>query len=281
MFKTRVVSGAVIAVVMLLITWLGGIYLAGLLLAVSIIGMYEFYHAVELLPDGKYIDPVTSIGYAGAVCYYICMFAFKNELFFAIFVAVVTLLVLLGFYVFTFPKYNVKTIVFAFYGFFYVSILLSFIYLTRHLENGIYIVWLIFFASWFCDVFAYFTGMLFGKHRLAPILSPKKSVEGAIGGVVIPAICGGVYGYFVGKYYSPGFSVIPAFTVLCAVGAAVSQIGDLSASAVKRNFDIKDYGNLIPGHGGILDRFDSVIFTAPMIYFIAACFILLEVSSFQ
>ena len=274
MFKTRVLSGAVVAAVMLLFAYLGGVYLSALLLAISIVGVYEFYHAVGLLENGKRIDLITGIGYTGTIVYYVFMYVTGQELFFAIFVSVVMLLVLLASYVFTFPKYKAKTIVYGFYGYFYVSVMLSFIYMTRELENGIYIVWLIFLSSWFCDVFAYLTGMLFGKHRLAPILSPKKSIEGAVGGIVVPAICGGVYGYLISPYYSPGFPIIPAFVILCAVGAAVSQIGDLSASAVKRNFDIKDYGNIIPGHGGILDRFDSVIFTAPMIYFLAACFTL-------
>ena len=147
--------------------------------------------------------------------------------------------------------------------------MLSFLYLTRSLDNGIFIVWLVYTSSWLCDVFAYFTGMLLGKHKLCPQLSPKKSVEGAVGGIVIPAIIAGVYGYLIRGYYAPGFPVIPAFALITAIGAAASQLGDLSASAIKRNHDIKDYGKLIPGHGGILDRFDSMIFTAPMICFVA------------
>lgn len=270
--KTRILSGIVIAVVMLAFAWLGGVYLLALLAPVSVIGLYEFYHAVGLLTGGRKIDLVTGIGYVGTMVYYVLLYITEGSLFFMVFVCVVLLLVLLATYVFTFPKYNAKSIVCGFYGFFYVSVMLSFIYLTRALPDGIFIVWLIFMSSWFCDVFAYFTGMLIGKHRLAPVLSPKKSIEGAIGGIVFPAICGGVYAYFIQPYVAVGFPIIPAFVVICAVGCAVSQIGDLSASAVKRNFDIKDYGSLIPGHGGILDRFDSVIFTAPMIFFIAELF---------
>ena len=272
MFKTRLLSGAVVAALMLLFTWLSGLYLLTFLLVISVIGMYEFYHAVGLLDDGKRINTITGMGYVLAAVYYVFMYFADNKMFAVIFVSVVLLLMLLSSYVFTFPKYMAKSIVYTFYGFFYVAVMLSFIFLTRELADGIFIVWLIFLSSWFCDVFAYLTGMLIGKHKLAPVLSPKKSVEGAVGGIVFPALFGGIYGYFVKGYVDPGFPIVPVFAILCAVGAAVSQIGDLSASAVKRNFDIKDYGSLIPGHGGILDRFDSVIFTAPMIYFIAVIF---------
>ncbi len=269
MFKERVISGIIIAVAMLGLTWLGGIYLLAALLAVSIIGLYEFYRATGVLPEGRYINLNTGIAYGATVVYYICILLADSKFFMLIFITVVFLLVLLAAYVFTFPKLNVREVVFSFYGFFYVGVMLSFLYLTRSLDNGIFIVWLVYTSSWLCDVFAYFTGMLLGKHKLCPQLSPKKSVEGAVGGIVIPAIIAGVYGYMIRGYYAPGFPVIPAFALITAIGAAASQLGDLSASAIKRNHDIKDYGKLIPGHGGILDRFDSMIFTAPMICFVA------------
>ena len=97
---------------------------------------------------------------------------------------------------------------------------------------------------------------------MAPVLSPKKSVEGAVGGVIGAALLGTVYGAATG-------GPMMEYALICAVGALISMVGDLAASAIKRNQEIKDYGTLIPGHGGILDRFDSVIFTAPVIYFLA------------
>ena len=134
------------------------------------------------------------------------------------------------------------------------------------MPDGKYLVWLIVLSSWGCDTCAYAVGMLIGKHKLAPVLSPKKSIEGAIGGVVGAALIGYIYGMFF--WLDP-----PECALLCAVGAVVSQVGDLAASAIKRNHNIKDYGHLIPGHGGILDRFDSVIFTAPIIYILAVIFL--------
>ena len=111
--------------------------------------------------------------------------------------------------------------------------------------------------------------MLFGKHKLAPVLSPKKSIEGALGGIFGSALVGALYAYFVVEPAISEQRVTWIFVLISAVGAVISQVGDLAASAIKRNHDIKDYGKLIPGHGGVMDRFDSVIFTAPIIYFLA------------
>ena len=110
--------------------------------------------------------------------------------------------------------------------------------------------------------------MLLGKHKLAPVLSPKKSVEGAVGGVVGAALLGAIYAAVVGSHLEAENPVI-TYAIICAVGALISMVGDLAASAIKRNHNIKDYGTLIPGHGGIMDRFDSVIFTAPVIYYLS------------
>lgn len=142
---------------------------------------------------------------------------------------------------------------------------LSLLFYDVHVNGVLFSLWLIFLCSWGCDTFAYCVGMLFGKHKLAPVLSPKKSIEGAIGGVVGAALLGALYGAVVNQYTVLDNTTL-YFAIIGAVGAAISQFGDLVASGNKRQHNIKDYGKLIPGHGGILDRFDSVIFTAPLIY---------------
>ena len=110
--------------------------------------------------------------------------------------------------------------------------------------------------------------MLLGKHKLAPVLSPKKSIEGAVGGVIGSALLGLAYGAYFGHCMEEVANPIAACAIACAIAAVISQIGDLAASAIKRNHQVKDYGTLIPGPGGILDRFDSMMFTAPAIYFV-------------
>jgi len=135
---------------------------------------------------------------------------------------------------------------------------------------GLWYVWLIFIAAWGCDTGAYFVGRFFGKRKLAPKLSPKKTVAGAVGGVITAAVLCMVYfvilEHFGIWYYETGIEPVMYMAWYGAIGAVLGQAGDLSASAVKRVVGIKDYGNIMPGHGGVLDRFDSVIFVAPFAF---------------
>ena len=183
------------------------------------------------------------------------------------------LVVLMFIYVFSYPKYKTEQMLAAFFAVFYVAVMLSFVYRTRMLPMGTYTVWLIFLCSWGCDTCAYCVGVLIGKHKMAPKLSPKKSIEGAVGGVVGAALLAVIYGFVFKDAMGCTTQTIWFMAGICAVGALISMVGDLTASAIKRNYEIKDYGKLIPGHGGILDRFDSVIFTAPIIFYLALYFI--------
>lgn len=159
------------------------------------------------------------------------------------------------------------------FGILYVPVLLSFLYRSRIMEDGYLLVWLIFIGSWVADTCAWLVGILFGKHKMAPTLSPKKSWEGAIGGVVGATLVGLLYGLLFKDQFGTVSAIMIACAVLSGVSAIISIFGDLTASAFKRNHDIKDYSNLIPGHGGILDRFDSVMFVAPVIYYLAQLFL--------
>ena len=269
---TRILSGAVLLVLLVILFILGGPTLAITLMVVSLIGLYEFYRAVGVLEDNKKVNGLTLAGYIGVVLVYIYLYLSNGDTSLLVFAPVIVCILMLAICVLSYPKYDAVKVMYAVFGYCYVPLMLSFIYAIRMLNDGIFLVWLIFFASWICDTFAYFTGVLFGKHKLTPLLSPKKSIEGSIGGVFFATILAGVYGYVIKDYLTTDFNVVLAFAVVGAVGSLVSQIGDLAASAIKRHFDIKDYGNLIPGHGGIMDRFDSMITTAPMIYLVAIIF---------
>lgn len=258
MFKTRLISGIVLVIIALATIISGSWILFFTLLAVSLIGMRELYKVMKV--SDEHVTVLELVGYLGAVLYYIAMKAdFGNYGTMAI---IISMILILFVYVFGYPKYHAEQVMAAFFGVVYVAVMLSFIYLTRSLPDGKFLVWLIFLCSWGCDTCAYCVGMLIGKHKMAPVLSPKKSIEGAVGGVAGAALFGVIYAAATqGK--------MAEYALICAVGALISMVGDLAASAIKRNQNIKDYGKLIPGHGGILDRFDSVIITAPVIYYLA------------
>ena len=258
MFKTRLISGIVLVIIALATIISGSWILFFTLLAVSLIGMRELYKVMKV--SDEHVTVLELVGYLGAVLYYIAMKAdFGNYGTMAI---IISMILILFVYVFGYPKYHAEQVMAAFFGVVYVAVMLSFIYLTRSLPDGKFLVWLIFLCSWGCDTCAYCVGMLIGKHKMAPVLSPKKSIEGAVGGVAGAALLGVIYAAATqGK--------MAEYALICAVGALISMVGDLAASAIKSNQNIKDYGKLIPGHGGILDRFDSVIITAPVIYYLA------------
>ena len=258
MFKTRLISGIVLVIIALATIISGSWILFFTLLAVSLIGMRELYKVMKV--SDEHVTVLELVGYLGAVLYYIAMKAdFGNYGTMAI---IISMILILFVYVFGYPKYHAEQVMAAFFGVVYVAVMLSFIYLTRSLPYGKFLVWLIFLCSWGCDTCAYCVGMLIGKHKMEAVLSPKKSIEGAVGGVAGAALLGVIYAAATqGK--------MAEYALICAVGALISMVGDLAASAIKRNQNIKDYGKLIPGHGGILDRFDSVIITAPVIYYLA------------
>ncbi|SFB33863.1 phosphatidate cytidylyltransferase [Acetitomaculum ruminis DSM 5522] len=264
MFKERLISGIILVVLALFLIILGGNILLLTVTVLSGIGMYELYKIADIQKNILGI-----ISYISMIAYYVFLY-FKMPDKYTIILILVLLMLLMTAYVFTFPKYKAKDVIMAVFGFIYVALMLSYIYKTRMLPGGAFSVWLIFICSWGCDTCAYCVGKLIGKHKMTPVLSPKKTIEGGIGGLIGAALLGIIYGYFT-KDYVNGYSIsLPlAYGIIAFVGGLISMVGDLAASAIKRDNDVKDYGNLIPGHGGILDRFDSVIFTAPVIFYLA------------
>ena len=160
--------------------------------------------------------------------------------------------------------------VITFYGLFvYIVGCFSSIVCVRYMAYGKYIYLLIFLGAWVCDTFAYFTGKFLGKHKLIPEISPKKTIEGSIGGIVFTIIAFVVYGLIVNNNFGDKIQISYVLLVILGLASSIiSQIGDLVASSIKRQYEIKDYGRLFPGHGGVLDRFDSVMLVAPVTYIV-------------
>jgi len=284
MFVTRLISGIVLVAIALLAFIFGGEILLGISVFISIAGYLELCRAVGVKEKDKKINALEIVGIIGILAYYAVLYFFPaveegnaamsmGNVLYAVIPVIGVFMLSMLLYVVRFPKYRSEQIMANVFNFLYAPVMLSFIYLTREQEVGKYIVWLILISSWGCDTCAYVVGMLIGKKKIFPVLSPKKSLEGCIGGVVGAGLIAALYAIFAVENVFPDKRVTIVITVICMVGAVMSQVGDLAASAIKRNHEIKDYGKLIPGHGGIMDRFDSVIVTAPMIYFLTVLFL--------
>ena len=154
-------------------------------------------------------------------------------------------------------------------GSFFLSIVIPYFLSTfiriREMPDWRYYILLPFVVAWLSDAFALFAGMAFGKHKLAPELSPKKTVEGAVGGVAGSVAATLIYGFVMSACFGAAAVRYGLLILYALLGAVVAQFGDLAFSYIKRQYDIKDYGTIFPGHGGVLDRFDSVIFCAPLL----------------
>lgn len=266
MFKTRLLSGIVLVIAAILLIVTGGEVLLFSTLLISCIGMFELFRVFKIEKSIISIVP-----YIAAILYYCNLkWAFIPDV---MMLFMGFLIILMFVYVLSYPKYDAKQLMAAFFGMFYVGIMLSYVYQIRTLTNGLYLAFLVFLCSWGCDTCAYCVGVLIGKHKMAPKLSPKKSIEGAVGGVLGSAFLTALYCFIFRNQMNIGGEEILILAIIAAVAGLISMVGDLCASAIKRNYDIKDYGHLIPGHGGILDRFDSMIITAPIIYYLAYFFI--------
>lgn len=247
----RVITSVIGLPILFIIINLGNLPLQIAVGLCAVIGLSEFYGVMSQKNSLiHYLGYVLSIGYI----------VILNNFTFAKFILLLAAFMLLLLIFMVMRSFNIIDCIVTLFGFFYITFLLSFIVLVRRQPDGDIFVWLIFITGWGCDTFAYFFGKLFGKHKLIS-LSPNKTIEGSIGGVIAVIILSSIYAMFTHK----SILLFVAIGLICSVFA---QLGDLSASAIKRYSNVKDYGNIIPGHGGFIDRFDSILFTAPVVYII-------------
>lgn len=270
--KQRVISGVVIAAVLISAGIIGGLYLYLLIFACSLIGLFEYFRVTkgtEITLKEMLRTPMTLSAFILTVCYYIYILI-EGDYISHRYVLLVALTVFIAIYVISYPKYKITEFINTIFGFIYCAVMMSFILLIRIMPGqGTIYFFAMLIGTAICDVCAYFVGVNFGKHRLAPELSPKKSIEGSLGGVAGSVAVAFLLGFVVLEkiLHMHGYTV--QLMILCFFASIFSQVGDLFASGIKREYGIKDYGNLIPGHGGILDRLDSMIYTAPIVYIVA------------
>ncbi len=260
----RILSGIVLFPIFALILIFGNKYLVDVFISiVAIMSLHEFYKAFK-----EKAKPIQWTGYVTAGLISLIHLIPSEYV-----LPVITLLILMNILVLfvqsivTNMKRNVNDIAISLFGICYIVFFLMFAPLIRDsLENGKILIWYVFFSAWGTDIFAYFIGRRFGKHKFTTI-SPKKSIEGCVAGIFGAIIMNLVYTAICNSILGTNFNYIYIFGISIFL-SVISQIGDLAASSVKRYCDIKDYSNLIPGHGGLLDRIDSVIFILPFAYFL-------------
>ncbi|HHX69082.1 MAG: phosphatidate cytidylyltransferase [Miniphocaeibacter sp.] len=247
----RALTGIVLVAVLIGFTILGKTYLLFLSAFLSLVGIYEFFNIMKKLE----YKPNYLLAFIFSLLLLLTVyFGYTNIESSIILVYTLFVMIMMTF----FDLFDHKT---AFLQIFVVTyITLSFSRLI--LLSGSVLIWLVYITSWGTDTFAYLVGSVFGKHKLIEKLSPKKSIEGAIGGVIGAAIL--TYIFAIVFKLDNKMQLI----IIASIGSVISQIGDLCASKFKRLSDTKDYGTIFLGHGGVLDRFDSVLFTAPYIYLI-------------
>jgi phosphatidate cytidylyltransferase len=239
---------------------MGGYPLMALTLFITVVGLKEFYSGMDKMG----VHPWKSLGYVLVTALYLfyAVLYYLGDPTSDFIMAWVALSVILGsLYMFNVKKRTVEDTMATIIGLVYIGFFAFHVVLVDIGTPFPILKWLIVISAFGSDIFAYFTGMLIGKHKLCPDLSPKKTVEGAVGGVIGSALLSALFGVFFAK------DLMVHCVLIGLIASPVSMLGDLTASAYKRRMNIKDYGNLIPGHGGIMDRFDSVLFTAPFVYY--------------
>lgn len=261
---TAVIGIPVIILVLLAPSW---VMLAAVILC-SLIGLFEFYGAVEL----RKTKPLLCVlGYIGAAAMPLCVFLEPKQI---LTCAFVYMIILFSVMLMSHRKIMFADISLTVMSLIYIPFLLAHILFIRRMEFGNIIVWLVFVGAFMTDSCAFFAGKALGRHKLCPDISPKKTVEGAIGGVVGCGLAFLLFAFIVntalGRWLDGYTMSYLRMFILGLISAVLAQIGDLTASLIKRQFEIKDFGNLFPGHGGMLDRCDSIVLVAPTIFLFAS-----------
>lgn len=255
-------------VVILIIVFGNEILMNILLAAIAIICMHEYLGVV-----GKIAKPIKWIAYLSTLSIALVSFISIDLLMKAIVLAIPIILLILFFKVIvTDMKTDLKDVAYTFLGIFYITFFIMFLALIRGLEYGKTYIGYTIIVAWATDIFAYLIGKHFGKHKFSTV-SPNKTIEGCVAGTVSAAIVCLIYTYCINTFlgYEINMFMIGVVSIILSIAG---QIGDFSASVIKRNFDVKDYSNLFPGHGGMLDRIDSLMFIAPVTFAIFGLFLI-------
>lgn len=256
MLRERIISAVIGIPVIIGVLYLGGIWWEIFFLILGIIGLFEIYRMME----GKGLKPLWVPGY---LCMLILFFHSRIEydylMFF--FILVLALTVVWSVIRFSYSKFDAASL--SFFAAFYIGLFLSYSLKIEMFDQRLVIILLAFILTWCTDMGGYFFGKKWGKHKMTPVLSPNKTWEGAVGGIFLCILAAFIFFRIIPYYQCPyGYIFLLGF-----LSSIMAQFGDLFASSIKRYFGVKDAGYIIPGHGGVLDRFDSFMLVLPVVYY--------------
>lgn len=263
----RISSGFLVGLALIVILLIPNNFIIGILFTIiALISMKEYLNAIS-----KVCKPIKWIAYLTCVVVAIINYIPKQYLLSVLTFSIPSILLILFAHVIaTDMKITFKDMAYTLLGICYVPVFIMFLSLIDAMKSGKVLLGYVFVVAWGTDVFAYSIGCRFGKHKFSKV-SPKKSIEGCIAGTVGATVIMLIYTFILNKGFSFEYSYILVL-ISGIVLSLIGQLGDFSASSIKRYVDIKDYSNLLPGHGGMLDRIDSVIFIAPFAYMLFSMF---------
>lgn len=238
----------------------------------SVVALFEMAGVIGIRKNFALTVPTYAVALALPIFAYFFSHDVKDFIFVGLVVIIAVMLYLFGYAVVRRGEVKFADIATHFTTFTYITVSFTALTLVRYLPNGAYNFVLVFVGSWVSDVFAYFVGRAIGRHKMIPEISPKKTWEGAVGGVFFTVVAFLVYGIIV-SFIST--DIRPNYVILAILGlilSVVSIFGDLIASLIKREHGVKDYGFIFPGHGGVLDRFDSILAVSPVLFTICMLF---------
>lgn len=256
MLKERVISAIIGIPLIIGVLYLGGIWWESFFLLLGIIGLWEIYRMMKR----KGLTPLWIPGY---LCMLVLFWQSRMDYNELIFLVTLVLAITIIWSVTNFSRINFDAAALSFFAAAYVGILLSYSLKIQSFEQSFVIMLLTFILTWCSDIGGYIFGKKWGKHKMTPVLSPRKTWEGALGGIVLCVLASLLFFKFVPYHkFSYGYIFLLGF-----LSSIMAQFGDLFASSIKRYFDVKDAGYIIPGHGGVLDRFDSFMLVLPVVYY--------------
>ena len=256
MLRSRLITGSIMILLLIMVLLMDSIALQIVAFLAGLLVLFEVYKATGIIKKGF----LFLLGFFPLIMLFITDVSIMGLIVF------LYIVLLFAFMMINSKNIKLRDIALAFFIGCMITFMVKHLIMLRQLSLGKMLIWAVFVSACMSDTFAYVSGMLFGTHKLCPVISPKKTIEGAVGALLGTMISMLIYGGILALFCSCKVNFL-LMALLGIVSSVFAQLGDLSASIIKRECQIKDFGSILPGHGGFFDRFDSILFVSPIIYY--------------